>query len=74
VVSGIANIDIRHPNHTDIEQIKVVPVNQSSYIPQWYFHRLHNNWKEPLIIIEVQSWTYFWEDDIKRYDDDHWRV
>ena len=73
VVSWIANVDIRHPDSADIEQIKVITANQSCIIPSWYLHRLYNNQKEPLVLIEVQSWTYFWEDDIKRYDDDYWR-
>lgn len=74
VVSWIANIDIRHPDYANIEQIKVITENQSCNIPKWYFHRLYNNNKKPLIIIEVQSGTYFWEDDIKRYDDDYGRI
>jgi mannose-6-phosphate isomerase-like protein (cupin superfamily) len=73
VVSWVANVDIRHPNYSDIEQIKVITSNQSCNIPKWHLHRLYNWWKEPLILIEVQSWTYFWEDDIKRYDDDFGR-
>jgi mannose-6-phosphate isomerase-like protein (cupin superfamily) len=74
VVSWVANVDIRHSDYADIEQIKVIPSNESCYIPKWYLHRLHNNWTEPLILVEVQSGTYFWEDDIKRYDDDHGRI
>jgi len=73
VVSGVANVDIRHPDYADIEQIKVVTENQSVNIPEWYIHRICNNWTIPLIIIEVQSWTYFWEDDIIRYEDDFGR-
>ncbi len=73
IVSWVANVDIRNPDYSNIEQIKVIPANKSCYIPKWYLHRLHNNSQEPLIIVEVQSWTYFWEDDIKRYKDDHGR-
>ena len=74
IVSGVANVDIRHPDFSDVEQIKVIPANESCYIPKWYLHRLYNNQKNPLILIEIQSGTYFWEDDIKRFDDDHGRV
>lgn len=74
VVSGAANVDIRHPDFTDTEQIRVVRANESCYIPQWHWHRLHNAQEEPLILIEVQTGTYFWEDDIFRYDDDHGRI
>jgi len=74
VVSWVANVDIRHPDYAEVEQIKVITANNSCHIPQWYLHRLYNSEKEPLILVEVQSGTYFWEDDIKRYDDDHGRV
>ncbi len=74
VVSWAANVDIRHPDFTDTEQIRVISANQSCYIPQWHWHRLYNAQKEALILIEVQLGTYFWEDDIFRYDDDHGRV
>lgn len=74
VVSGAAHVDIRHPDFTDTEQIRVIPANESRYIPQGHWHRLYNAQKEPLILIEVQLGTYFWEDDIFRYDDDHGRV
>lgn len=73
IVSWVANVDIRHPDYADTEQIKVVTENQSVNIPEWYIHRICNNWTKTLIIIEVQSWTYFWEDDIIRYEDDFGR-
>lgn len=74
VVSWVAHVDIRHPDSAQTEQIKVIPTNQSCYIPQLHLHRLYNAWKEPLIIVEVQLGSYFWEDDIIRYDDDHGRI
>jgi mannose-6-phosphate isomerase-like protein (cupin superfamily) len=37
-------------------------------------HRLINNGEQPLVIIEVQTGTYFGEDDIIRYEDDFGRV
>ncbi len=73
VVSGIASVDIRHPDFASVEQIKIITSNNSCNIPQWYLHRLFNNNETPLILIEVQSWTYFWENDITRYSDDFWR-
>ncbi len=36
-------------------------------------HRLENNTDSPLNIIEVQTGTYFGEDDIVRYEDDYHR-
>lgn len=73
IVSWVANVDIRNPDFAEIEQIKVITANNSCNIPAWHLHRLYNNQKEPLILIEIQSWTYFWEDDIKRYSDDFGR-
>ena len=43
--------------------------DQSIYIPRLTKHRLENNTQKPLIIIEVQTGSYFGEDDIKRFDD-----
>ena len=43
--------------------------NQSTYIPRKVPHRLENNKDENLEIIEVQSGSYFGEDDIVRLDD-----
>lgn len=43
--------------------------NQSTYIPLGVKHRLENPYEDPLEIIEVQSGTYFGEDDIERFDD-----
>ena len=43
--------------------------NQSVYIPLGEVHRLHNPGTIPLEIIEVQSGSYFGEDDIVRFED-----
>ncbi|MCM2281076.1 MAG: mannose-1-phosphate guanylyltransferase [Bdellovibrionaceae bacterium] len=37
-------------------------------------HRVRNTGAEPLEFIEVQTGTYFGEDDIERYQDDYNRV
>lgn len=74
VVSWVASVDIRNPKFAEVEQIKVLERDESCNIPQWHLHRLSNNQETPLILIEVQSWSYFWEDDIKRYEDDFWRT
>lgn len=47
---------------------------QSVYIPLGAKHRLSNPGKLPLIIIEVQTGSYFGEDDIVRYDDIYGRI
>ena len=43
--------------------------NESTYIPVGTKHRLENIGKGPLELIEVQTGSYFGEDDIVRFDD-----
>jgi len=62
VVSGIAEVTID-------KDVKQVNENQSIYIPLGAIHRMKNPGKEPMELIEVQTGTYFGEDDIHRYDD-----
>ena len=45
--------------------------NESAYIPPESMHRLENQLEKPLSIIEIQTGSYFGEDDIKRYEDDY---
>ncbi len=73
IVSGIATIDIRHPEFKMVEQIRMLRPNEGCHIPQWYLHRLANMGTETLVIIEVQCGDYTGEDDIVRYDDDFGR-
>ena len=40
-------------------------------IPQGVKHRIENKGKEKVIFIEVQTGTYFGEDDIVRIEDDY---
>ena len=47
--------------------------NESTYIPIGVIHRLENAGKTELEIIEVQTGTYFGEDDIFRYEDEYGR-
>jgi mannose-6-phosphate isomerase-like protein (cupin superfamily) len=44
------------------------------HIPVGLLHRISNTGTEPLIIIEVQTGTYFGEDDIERFSDDYGRA
>ena len=44
-------------------------VNQSTFIKRGQVHRIENNTKKDLIMIEVQTGDYLKEDDIKRYED-----
>ena len=47
--------------------------NASTYISPGTIHRLENSGNEDLVLIEVQTGTYFGEDDIVRYEDDFGR-
>ncbi len=51
------------------KQEQVLTENQSIFIPLGEVHRLENPGKARLTLIEVQTGTYFGEDDIIRYDD-----
>ena len=62
VVEGTAKVTV------DDDQ-KTVTENQSVYIPLGAVHRMENPGKLPLTLIEVQTGSYFGEDDIIRYDD-----
>lgn len=62
IVKGKAKVSI-----DGIEQ--VLSENQSTYVPAKSIHSLENPFESPLEMIEVQSGTYFGEDDIERLDD-----
>ena len=47
--------------------------NESTYIPSGTVHRLQNEGKLPLVIVEVQVGEYTGEDDIIRMQDDYKR-
>lgn len=54
---------------------EVIPVQYGKhiFIPVGAKHRIRNNSSEPLEFIEVQTGSYFGEDDIIRYQDDYKR-
>ena len=56
------------------ENISTLKVNDSIYIPTGSKHRLENKLNEALHIIEIQTGSYFGEDDIQRYEDDYNRA
>ena len=62
VVRGTAEVTIGM-------QVRAVHENESVYIPIGSVHRLANKGKIPLELIEVQTGSYFGEDDIERLDD-----
>ena len=57
----------------DKEEFKL-KVNQSIFIKAGQNHKLSNLTKEPLILVEVQTGSYFGEDDIIRISDVYNRV
>jgi mannose-1-phosphate guanylyltransferase / mannose-6-phosphate isomerase len=67
VVNGTAKVQLG-------ETEKFVFENESIYIRSTEWHRLENPGKVPLEIIEVQTGTYFGEDDIVRRDDVYHRA
>jgi mannose-1-phosphate guanylyltransferase/mannose-1-phosphate guanylyltransferase/mannose-6-phosphate isomerase len=62
VVSGRARVTKEGEVHEVLE-------NESIFIPLGAKHRLENPGAEPLFVVEVQSGTYFGEDDIERFED-----
>jgi mannose-1-phosphate guanylyltransferase / mannose-6-phosphate isomerase len=62
VVRGTAEVTLG-------EEQRTVQENESVYIPMGSVHRLANPGKIPLELIEVQTGSYFGEDDIVRLDD-----
>ena len=66
VVSGTAKVQNGDKNILLVE-------NESTYIPAGVVHSLENPGNVPLEIIEVQSGSYFGEDDIVRFSDHYGR-
>lgn len=48
-------------------------VDEHVYIPKETKHRIENASNSPASIIEIQTGSYFGEDDIIRYEDDYGR-
>lgn len=66
VISGMATVTVG-------EKVFNVRPNESTYIPAGELHRLENQGKMDLVIIEVQVGEYTGEDDIVRIEDDYKR-
>lgn len=62
VVEGTARVTVD-------DSVKLLTENQSVYIPLGAIHRMENPGKVPMTLIEVQTGSYFGEDDIIRYED-----
>lgn len=66
IVSGSATVIL------DDEKV-LVAQGESIYIPLGAKHRIMNETNELVVFIEVQTGTYFGEDDIIRIDDEYGR-
>ena len=66
VVEGIAKVTID-------KKVKTLKKGESTFIPVGDIHRLGNPGTNDLVIIEIQTGTYFGEDDIVRYEDNYGR-
>ena len=66
VVRGAARVTIN-------DMTKILRENESIYVPIGAAHRLENPGRIPLELVEVQTGSYFGEDDIVRFDDDYRR-
>ncbi len=66
VVQGTAKI-------TNGDKVIMLRENESTFVPMATKHRLENEGRIPLHIIEVQMGQYLEEDDIVRFDDDFGR-
>jgi len=67
VLQGTATVTIG-------KEKKLVCTNESVYIPIGKKHRLSNEGKVDLLLIEIQVGEYLEEDDIVRYKDDYKRI
>jgi len=67
VVSGTATVTVG-------ETVRLVRPNESTYITMGEVHRLENQGKIPVVLIEAQVGEYTGEDDIVRIEDDFQRA
>lgn len=67
IISGAAEFVLN-------EKTTTLKPGDSVHIPAGAKHRLRNPGKVPLIFVEVQTGSYFGEDDIVRYQDDYNRI
>ena len=66
VVRGTASVTVG-------DKRRRLPVGSALTIEKGVRHRLENNGRAPLVLIEVQTGAYLGEDDIVRLDDDYGR-
>lgn len=66
VISGVATVTVG-------DKTELIRPNESTYIKMGEIHRLANEGKIPVVLIEAQVGEYTGEDDIVRLDDDFQR-
>ncbi|MDB0018058.1 mannose-1-phosphate guanylyltransferase/mannose-6-phosphate isomerase [Planktomarina temperata] len=66
IVEGTAKVTVD-------EKVTLVSEGQSIYVPLGAVHRMENPGKVNMVLIEVQTGSYFGEDDIIRYEDNYER-
>ena len=67
IVEGVGTITIEG-------NVKKYSTGQTILIPKGVKHRIENRSDEKVVFIEVQTGSYFGEDDIVRIEDDYNRV
>ena len=67
IVEGVGTINLNG-------EIKDYSKGETVLIPQGVKHRIENKRSEKVVFIEVQTGTYFGEDDIVRIEDDYNRA
>ena len=67
IVEGVGTVKLDR-------EIKEYAKGDTILIPQGVKHRIENNGEQKIVLIEVQTGTYFGEDDIVRIEDDYNRA
>ena len=67
IVEGVGTITLN-------EEAKEYEAGETILIPQGVKHRIENKEQEKVVFIEVQTGSYFGEDDIVRIEDDYNRA
>ena len=67
IVEGVGTITLN-------SEIKEYSSGQTVIIPQGVKHRIENKSKKKVVFVEVQTGSYFGEDDIVRIEDDYNRL
>lgn len=67
VVEGVASVEAQGRK-------KTLRVDDTIFVPKGARHRIKNKTDQKLVIVEIQTGSYFGEDDEVRYEDEYGRV